>query len=366
MCAFKKKTIPEQFADQLAGDIRSGVFGGLLPSVRELGQRYHLNAVSVHKGLGLLVAQGVLLKRGPRRRLAIAPSSAGAASRPALAPSLVCRPLVLVGAELAEVPAAVVLALHDVERRCREHGTACVTVDLSGLGAVERARRIRAAWIEHKPTHVLMICCDQPTYALLAKKPCKLAMIGGSIAARKVARLTADLARLSTVAFDDLRSLGHRRFRLVMLGRPEAAAEQRLLHDYANSLGVHAAGVWGGALNFRSLSAVLAEALREGVTAFVFPRPDALLLALAYFETVGLRVPRDVSVVLLQSGSYDFMQAVHPAHFKYRRQALAGLMTNWFEFDEVIAERFTREVSSTYVRGRTVGPVRRRPPARAT
>jgi len=119
MCAFKKKTIPEQFADQLAGDIRSGVFGGLLPSVRELGQRYHLNAVSVHKGLGLLVAQGVLLKRGPRRRLAIAPSSAGAASRPALAPSLVCRPLVLVGAELAEVPAAVVLALHDVAGSAR-------------------------------------------------------------------------------------------------------------------------------------------------------------------------------------------------------------------------------------------------------
>jgi hypothetical protein len=365
MCAFKKKTIPEQFADQLAGDIRAGVFGGLLPSVRELGQRYHLNAVSVHKGLGLLVARGVLLKRGPRRRLAIAPPPAGTASRPALAPSLVCRPLVLVGAEPSELHAAIVLALHDLERRCREHGTACVTVDLSGLGAAAQARRIRAAWVEHKPTHVLMICCDQPTYALLAKKPGKFAMIGGSIVARKVARLSADLARLSTVAFDDLRSLGHRRFRLVMLGRPEVPAEQRLLLDYANSLGVHATGVWGGALNFRSLSAVLAAALREGVTAFVFPRLDALVLALAYFDSVGLRVPRDVSVVLLQSGPYDFMQTTQPAHFKFRRQPLVGLMTSWFEFGEVISERFTREVASTYVRGKTVGPVRQGTRARA-
>lgn len=359
MSAFKKKTIPEQFADQLAGDIRTGPFGGLLPSVRELGQRYHLNAVSVHKGLGLLVARGVLLKRGPRRRLAIAPPPAGAAPHPALAPSMVCRPLVLVGAELGEVQAAVALALHDLERRCREHGSACVTVDLSGLGVVEQARRIRAAWVGHKPTHVLMICCHEPTYDLLAKKPCKFAMIGGSIVARKVARLTAELARLSTVAFDDLRSLGHRRFRLVMLGRPEAPAEQRLLLDYAYSLGVHATGVWGGALNFRAMSAVLAEALKEGVTAFVFPRLDALVLALAYFESVGLRVPRDVSVVLLEGGPHDFMQATQPAHFKFRRQALVGLMTNWFEFGEVIAERFTREVSSTYVRGKTVGPVRK-------
>jgi hypothetical protein len=365
MRAFKKKTIPEQFADQLAGDLAAGVFGGLLPSVRHLGVRYHLNAVSVHKGLVLLVERGLLLNRGARRRLAIAPPAT--AVRPAaVPPSLACRPLVFFGAELTEVNAAVLLALRDLEQGCREMGTKFHTIDLSGLALAEKSAAVRRALLEHKPTHVLMVYCDQSTYDLLAPKPIKLAMIGGAIVARKVDRLTADLTLLAMAAFDDLRKLGHRRFRMVMLGRGELPEDASRLRDYAAAARVQAAGVWGGALDLRAMSATLAAALRAGVTGFVFPRPDALLLALAYFDSVGVRVPRDVSLVLLLSGPYDFMHARQPAHFKFRKQAVVDLMMRWFEFGEVTSARFTQEVAAHYVRGKTVGPVRQGTRARAS
>jgi hypothetical protein len=364
MSAFQKKTIPEQFADQLAGEIAAGAFGGLLPSVRELGARYHLNAVSVHKGLVSLVERGVLLNRGPRRRLAIAPAP-GTVTSPALAPGLTCRPLVLVGAELTEVNSAVLLAMRDLEQRCREQGTTCRTVDLSGLTPARKAALVRQACLAHRPTHVLMVYCDQPTYALLAKKSCRLAAIGGSIVARQLDRLTADLTLLSLAAFDDLRKLGHRRFRMVMLGRAEVPEDARRLRDYAVSARVQAAGVWGGTVDLRTMAAVLDAALREGVTGFVFPRPESLVLAMAHFDSVGVRVPKDVSLVLLQSGSYDFMHARRPAHFKLRKQAVVDLMMRWFEFGEVTSARFTREVAEHYVRGLTIGPAKARKPAPA-
>jgi DNA-binding LacI/PurR family transcriptional regulator len=309
--------------------------------------------------LVLLVARGLLLNRGPRRRLAIAPPPAVAVP-PAVAAVLACRPLVLVGAEPTEVNAAVLLSLRDLEQRCREQGTRCHTVDLSGLPPARKAAVVRRALLEHKPTHVLMVYCDQSTYELLAAKSCRLAAIGGNVIARKVDRLTADLPLLAMAAFDDLRKLGHRRFRLVMLGLGEAPEDAARLRDYAASARVEASGVWGGTLDLRAMSAALAAALRDGVTAFAFPRPEALVLALAYFDSVEVRVPRDVSVVLLLSGPYDFMHARQPAHFSFRKQAILDLMMRWFEFGEVTSARFTREVAAHYVRGRTVGPVRRR------
>jgi DNA-binding LacI/PurR family transcriptional regulator len=358
MSGFRKKTIPEQFADTLSADIRSDAFGGLLPSVRDLGLRYGLNIVSVHKGLVLLVQRGVLLNRGPRRRLAIAPPAGAPLPAAGFGLARACRPLIFIGAELGEVSPAVLLAMREIEGHCAEKGGRCVTVDLSGLGLAEKGARVRAALGEHKPTHVLMVYCDQSTCALLARKPIKLAAVGGSVVGRKVARLTIDPVLLSTVAFDDLRTLGHRRFRMVMLGHPEVPAERRRLLDYSAAARVEALGVWGGRLDVRSMSAALAAGRRQGVTGFVFLRPEAMVLAQACFDTAGVRVPKDVSLVLLSSGSYDFMQSTQPAHFKFRKEAMVSLILNWFEFDEVTSERISREVAATYVRGRTVGPAK--------
>ena len=356
---FSKKSIPEQFADKLEEDIRVDKFGAMLPSIRELVLRYDLNPVSVHKGLVILVARGVLINRGPRRRLVIA-TRTDANSCPAASSDLpCCRPLVFVGAEMSQVNAAVVLALKDVEAACRAKGTACVTVELAGLDEVSRVARIREAYREHRPSHVLLIYCDQQTFDVLERKSCKVAVIGGTVASPRVERLTADMALLSMAAFEDMRTLGHRRFRMVMLGRNEVAAEKRRLLDYSALTQLEAEGVWTSTLDSAAMSSVLGPALKAGVTAFAFPRPESVLLALAYFDMHGLRVPEDVSYVMLLSGSHDFMRTKEPAHFKFRNESVISLIMTWFESGQNTAERFTREMVGTYVRGKTVGPAKK-------
>ncbi len=355
---FQKKTIPHQFADRLEADLRAGLFVGLLPSVRLLASRYGLNVLSLHRGLRLLVQRGILLDRGPRRRLAVVPLTVPV--KAAAHPVPCCRPMVVVGAELGEVSSAVMLALRDVEQACAERGGRCVSVDVSTLSPAARRQRIRTALLEHKPTHVILVYCDQEVYRLVAKPAIKVAVIAGNIVAPKAVSLSADQSLLAMAAFDDLRKLGHRSFRLISLGRTLSPAQLRRLADFAAVSGIDATAVSGKSLDLPTMSRVLATALAEGATSFAFPRPEDIVLATAYFDSVGLKIPRDLSLVLLMGGPYDFLQARQVAHFKFRKDQYLSLILNWVEFGESSTERYTREIIATYRRGRTVGPVKSR------
>jgi hypothetical protein len=355
--AFNKKTIPEQFADKLMADILENKFGAMLPSVRELVVRYGLNIVSIHKGITSLVRRGVLRNNGPRRRLSIiahpvakADCVCGSSDAPC------CQPLIFLGADPSEINSTLMMATHDIVQACRDKGGVCVTVILSGLSGKARAAAIKAAIIEHKPSHVLLFYCDQEDYDLVVSRSEKVAILGGIITSRKAVRLSADLAMLSVAAFEDLVQLGHRKLRLVKLGREGTPEDKRRLKAFSLDRGVDAQAIYGGELNITSMKRTLESSLKAGVTAFAFPRPEDFVLASAYLEIAGVKVPKDVSVVLLLSGPYDIMQVVKPAHFKIRKEAIISLVLGWFEFGENRSERITRESMRTYVRGLTVGP----------
>ena len=357
--SFTKKTIPEQFAERLLTDIVQGKFGALLPSVRELVERYKLNPVSIHKGVTILVEQGVLISRGPRRRLTIAQRPA---SKEPCGCNLrgvpCCRPLIFVGADPSEMNSTLMMATNDIQQASRANGGGCMTVALGGLSAEAKADAVKAALLEHKPSHVLLLYCDQEVYELISRRQVKVALMGGTIVSRKAEKLVADMSLLACAAFEDLQTLGHRRFRLVMLGRPAIPDEKRRLEEFSLGQGVDAQGVFDGSLDLPSMSAALASALQAGVTAFAFPRPEDFVLAKAYFDTQGIKVPQDVSLVMLLSGPYDFMQAKQPAHFKIGKDDIISLVLGWFEFGENRSERCTRGLIPSYVRGRTVGPAK--------
>lgn len=353
---FAKKTIPEQFADKLLADIVQGKFGPLLPSVRELVGRYGLNPVSIHKAVTMLVQKGALISRGPRRRLSIV--TRAASTEPCgckLRGVPCCRPLILVGADPSELNSTLMMATNDIQQASRANGGGCMTVVLGGLAGEARTDAVKKVLLEHKPSHVLLLYCDQEIYDLVSRRQVKVAFIGGSIVSRKAEKLAVDMAMLACAAFDDLRSLGHRRLRLIMLGRQGGAAEGLHLDRFSSEQGVEAKAVCGGELDLPSMTRALDESMEAGVTAFAFPRPEELLLAKAYFDTAGIKVPSDVSVVLLLSGPYDFMQAKQPAHFKISKEAIISLVLGWFEFGENRSERCTQEVIASFVRGRTVG-----------
>ena len=357
--SFTKKTIPEQFAERLLTDIVQGKYGALLPSVRELVERYKLNPVSIHKGVTILVEQGVLISRGPRRRLSIVqrpdnkePCGCKLQGVPC------CRPLIFVGADPSEMNSTLMMATNDIQQATRANGVGCMTVALGGLSSEAKAEAVRAALLEHKPSHVLLLYCDQDVYELVSRRQVKVALMGGMIVSRKAEKLVADMSLLACAAFADLKSLGHRRFRLVMLGRPAVPAEKLRLEEFSLAQGVDAQGVFDSELDLPSISRVLAASLQAGVTAFAFPRPEDFVLAKAYFDTQGIKVPGDVSLVMLLGGPYDLMQEKQPAHFKISKEAIISLVLGLFEFGENRSERCTREVIPSYVRGRTVGPAK--------
>lgn len=356
---FSKKPVPEQFADKLMSDILENKFGAMLPSVRELVARYGLNPVSIHKGITLLVQRGVLRSNGARRRLTIvtrAPSGAPCGCRQRGVPC--CRPIIFLGADPSELNSTLMMATHDVQQASLANGGNCVTFVLAGLAGPAKAKAIKAAMIEHKPSHVLLMFCDQETYDLVATRDVEIALLGGVISSRKAVRLSADMALLATAAFADLASLGHRRFRLVQLGRAVDPEALRRLKVFSKEHGLEAQAVFGEQFGMATMRRALEAALEAGVTAFAFPRPEDFVLANAYYEMAGIKVPGDVSTVMLHSGPYDFMQAKQPAHFKIGKEAMISLVLGWFEFGENRSEQITRESMKTYVRGMTVGPAK--------
>ena len=74
---FEKKAVFEHLADGIEAQIRQEGWQGLLPSGRDLANQHKVSLPTVQKAIALLIERRVLVSRGGKRRLEVAPGVAG-------------------------------------------------------------------------------------------------------------------------------------------------------------------------------------------------------------------------------------------------------------------------------------------------
>ena len=317
----------------LAEAIKAGDLGPRLPGIRELESMLGVSRTAIQPALDALVAKGLLIQIGPRRRLQVANDARDGAKHVSTRKVLMLessqhgiRTMIatVIAASLANRPGAKNWIIdHQVIKADQSRSNDKRwqrLLDSSGADAliVVAGTRNTLDWASG---------CGVPVLAL-----------GGDTTDFPIPAVGYDSNAMVTMAPDRLLATGHRDicFPLGVHSPSYVGEMERAMIDAFTRHGVE----FQPKLHFPQWHSNVPEAWREGLHwRFGSRRPDALLLAsvsayqacLGVLMELGLKVPDDLSLVVI--GEQSELSWFHPvpASFDLDPLKLADKIANWID-----------------------------------
>ncbi len=350
---FEKKAVFELLADGIEAQIRQEGWKGLLPSGRDLANQHKVSLPTVQKAIALLVERKVLVSRGGKRRLEVAPGVSG--SRRASGHHEV---LVLSTKPLSGFDASSSLGLQKLGEELKAKGDGFRFVDLGHLQGVDLRKAAHAEMVKSRPTHCILMAPDAHLFAGVSRHRVKIASMYGNLRSKRIVKLGIQYGALVDVAVKELISLGHRRFFIPFLGR-----KVKLTKSLANIARV--AKERGVVIDVRftsreltteSMGALLDSALAKGATAVLFPQWTDFMPAISYFARRDLEFPRDVSVVSLIGTVHSSQFSPPIACCLSLPECVVQQVDIWIRADVQDLGAFDAVFAHTWKPGASIGP----------
>ena len=350
---FEKKAVFEFLADSIEAQIRQEGWKGLLPSGRVLAQQHQVSLPTVQKAVALLIARQILVNRGGKRRLEIAPALIGAP--PASGPLNI---LVISTLPLITYDASISMGILRLGENLKAKGDGFRFVDLSHVQGSERRKAAHAEVVKSRPTHVILMTPDASLFAGVARHPVKLASMFGTLRSRRVTRLGVRYGYLVDIALKHLIPLGHRHFLMPFFARKSKmresmAAIARLAEEQGVRIEVKLSSQ---PLTTANMGGFLGAGLARGATAVIFPQWTDFMPAIGYFATRGLEFPRDLSVVALVGNSTTRAYVPPVACCLSSPDSIAQQAEIWARFQKVEDEAYITVYRQTWEAGASTGP----------
>ncbi len=352
---FEKKSVFEHLADGIEAQIRQEGWKGLLPSGRDLAQQHKVSLPTVQKAIALLTERGVLVSRGGKRRLEVAPGVAG--SRPKSGHLEI---LALSTQPLISYDASISMGVLRLEQNLKAKGDGFRFVDLSQVQGVERRKAAHAEMVKSRPTHVILMTPDAPLFAGVSRHPAKIASMFGSLRSKRVTSLGVKYGYLVDIALKHLIPLGHRHFLMPFFARKaklreSMAAIARLAKEHDVRIEVK---LTAQPLTTDNMGGFLGPGLDRGATAVIFPQWTDFMPAIAFFGSKGLEFPRDLSVVALVGNATTRVYAPPVACCLSSPDSIAQQAEIWARSQKVEDEVYVSVYQRTWEPGGSIGPVK--------
>ena len=350
---FEKKSVFELLADGIEVQVRQEGWKGLLPSGRDLARQHKVSLPTVQKAIALLTERGVLVSRGGKRRLEVAPGVAG--SRPGSGHLEI---LALSTQPLISYDASISMGVLRLGENLKAKGDGFRFVDLSQVQGVERRKAAHAEMVKSRPTHVILMTPDAPLFAGVSRHPAQIASMFGSLRSKRVTSLGVKYGYLVDIALKHLIPLGHRHFLMPFFARKtkmrqSMAAIARLAQEQGVRIEVK---LTPQPLTTENMGSFLGAGLARGATAVLFPQWTDFMPAIAYFAARGLAFPRDLSVVALVGNATTRVYVPPVACCLSSPDSIAQQAEIWARFQKVEDEVYVSVYQQTWQAGASTGP----------
>jgi DNA-binding LacI/PurR family transcriptional regulator len=322
----------DQAIAHLRGEIASGRLRGHLPGVRLLGTSLGVSPPTVSAAVRHLVAEGVLIHEGARKRLRIAAPD-GIGDRPRSAHRKV---LFLTPTSLADI---MPVALEILSRLLIARPQWNIRQFAVAAAGGNPSRRQWDALIKTEQPDQVLVFSGRPEQARwAAARETPVIFLGGDPGQVRIPILGLRAADMLTVALDRLLDLGHRRICLPFCGQAPGFVE-RQREFFAAKLAerdVPFVPSYHAPVAKEDNPAAL-ESLVRGVfklrapTALLALDWNHLLFLMSYAARRGLRVPEQLSMVLLSEDRNLPWLTPRPAHFRYPIHHLVKVLIRWIE-----------------------------------
>lgn len=359
-----RRTLADLTRENLLSALAEGRWAGRMPSTRMLCETLQVSARTLGIALNSLVAEGVLISDGPKRRLRIAerpPVRLAAANTPeAVTYKVLC---------LSREP------LHEMPRMGLEFLSYLRTwlpqMDLRHHNVTfDGSRKPRKAWDQllelEQPDRLLVIEGSHDMAKWASARGVKTIFLGGETRDTGIPMVGAAIGYLILNLMDELIALGHHRICMPLLGRNIEFAEslRRLAGKAFDKAALpfvpsyHVPTTPGDEpeVMWRVLDELVATAMP---TAMIFLMWDQFLAAQCYFNTRNLVIPEDISIMLIGGGAANSWFRPRLTHSVYPASEAAELVARWI-CEGPPTENHTIHLPMKVVRGDSVAPPRRK------
>jgi hypothetical protein len=351
---FEKKAVFEHLADGIEAQIRQEGWKGLLPSGRDLANQHKVSLPTVQKAIALLIERQVLVSRGGKRRLEVAPGVAGSQRA-----SGHLEVLVISTQPLISYDASISMGVLRLGENLKAKGDGFRFVDLSHVQGVERRKAAHAEVVKSRPTHVILMTPDAPLFAGVTRHPVKIATMFGALRSKRVTPLGVKYGYLVDIALKHLIPLGHRHFLMPFFARKmklreSMAAIARIAKEQGVRIEVK---LTAQPLTTENVGSFLGAGLARGATAVIFPQWTDFMPAIGYLAARGLEFPRDLSVVALVGNATTRVYVPPVACCLSSPDSIAQQAEIWARSQKVEDEVYVSVYQQTWQAGASTGPV---------
>lgn len=363
--AFRRLTAIDQAELGIEQAIAKGEWTGLLPSYKTLSELLGFSVPTIALAAGRLSERGVLVPAGARRRFRIATGKVRQRRRALPAP--VAEPdrrlLVMSPSEEAEWDDNQRRVVLEVLGSALEDGWGCAKEHDDFLRAREPLKRWDKLLLRHRPTHLLAIQGTRALAAWAKANRIKLAFIGGvQLAPAEGVNMGVHLGPLLRHACKELLDRGHRSLLLPYWGGL-ASLTENVAKVVGEAMGSDPARLIAEGAVFAAppgtprehRERLLRHLERTAATAIVVFDWRDFLVAWEALRSRGLRVPKDISLIVLNPGAETEWFSPITAHFRIPQGHFAAEVREWRNGRPAGAETITRTVLAAWNPGETLG-----------
>lgn len=329
-----KTRAAELAAAALRTECRSGRWSGRLPGLRVLAGQFGVSVPTISEALGLLAAEGLLTGGGERRAYRLSARIGGSVARGSTRSRLV----ILTNGGPTEVGLFTMRLLDSVREAAVAKGWDAETHLLD----YAHARRPRGGWDRQvrldAGTSVIAALGNPALAEWIGRRGARALFLGGVASGHPVPMVGVRASEMARAALAKLTALGHQRILFPLCGHPATfndamrqatrAALEAAGHTYQPSLHNPESDYLEPDVAWRLLERRFAE---MPPTALVLTDWPILVTACCYFCRAGLRVPEDVSVVLLSDHEEGRWFLPTLARFRFPMRRMARVIGHWLE-----------------------------------
>lgn len=330
-----KKSVADVVRERLQLALAEGRWSDHLPSTRMLCETLQISSHTLRKAMDSLVADGILVSDGPKRRLRVAAQVTVEPIAPApLSGRQSLKVLCMNRDPLHIIPRIGLEFLSHLrswlpQMDFRYHGT-----------TFDKCRKPRRAWDKFLelecPDHLLVMEGSEEVAEWALARGVPTVFLGGSPGAAAVPAVGAAPGDLIQQVLRDLMVKGHQRICMPLFGQNAAFAGflRQKFNDVFVSAGlpflpnyhVPTAPDIAPDIVERVLSKIAAERMP---TAMIFLMWEEFLTAQCYFLANGLRIPQEISVVLMAGGDFSSWYRPKLTHLVYPAAEAAKTVARW-------------------------------------
>jgi DNA-binding LacI/PurR family transcriptional regulator len=329
----RRLSIVDQCELELERGVREGTWGKLLPGYRFLSESLGVSIPTVTRAAERLVERGLLKSQGPRRALRIL--AVPAADNPASMP-LTRGLLILLEKPWERLSPNTHSILEGCGEAAKANGMLVHYVHMSYVDAVRQRRNWERVLKAHPCSHILATMGSDPVVEWAKARGLRVSLMGGVTRHKEVPVFGVRLPDLLEHALAELRKRGHERILVPCIGL------QRMVQDTIASGMSKAAGVSARQLvlegllineppmdNDAAVSRVIRGLRESRATALVATNFRSYQLYVTGMMQAGIKVPEEVSTVLLMGDPEVAYLRPKPAHFEPPLELIKSRVRRW-------------------------------------